>query len=507
MMVLPESTAGVALAMLIEGLADASAFRQTLVSGISIDSRKTRPGDLFLACHGTQTSGVHYIREAINAGAVAVAVESDAAASGFIDEVPLIPVNSLRNKAGVIASRFYGHPSGKMNVIGITGTNGKTSVSCFIAQALAGHWKRHVGLIGTLGYGPYTHLVSGTNTTPDPVVLQQTLAELVDKETDTVIMEVTSIGLDQGRVAGVDFNIAILTNLTIDHLDYHGDMHTYAEAKKQLFTSHGIRHAIINTDDEYGSRLCSELKDSVSIISYGLVGKLPAADAGGPGLSAVLAVVDETQGGLTLDIASPWGRGRLRTRIGGRHNAYNMLASLAALCLLEIPFDQALTELSRVTPVPGRLERFGGDGRAEVFVDYAHTPDALEHVLRFLKGNCSGKLICVFGCGGNRDRGKRAQMGAIAASHADRIIVTSDNPRYEDPAVIIEDILAGISNRGTVQVQADREQAITTAVRSAAAGDVVLIAGKGHETYQEIAGQRYPFSDRQLVRNLLEAGV
>ena len=504
MMALLETTDGVPLAMLLEGLADCSAYGQVRVGGISIDSRKTRHGDLFLACHGTNTSGVHYIRKAIDAGAAAVAAESDAGTAVFTDEVPVIPVDGLRNKAGVIAARFYGHPSAGMNVIGITGTNGKTSVSCFIAQALAGYSGRNVGLIGTLGYGPYSKLVSGLNTTPDPVVLQQTLADLLHEGTDTVIMEVTSIGLDQGRVAGVDFNMGVLTNLTVDHLDYHGDMHTYAGAKKQLFTSHGIRHAIINTDDEYGARLCSELGGEVPIISYGLVDELPATQAG-PAPSAVLAVVDETQAGLSLDITSPWGRGKLTAGISGRYNAYNLLASLAVLCLLEIPFEQALKQLSMLTPVPGRLEKFGGNGRPEVFVDYAHTPDALDHVLQFLKEDCSGKLICVFGCGGNRDRSKRAPMGTIAETYADRVIVTSDNPRFEAPALIIEDILAGISNKEDVQVVEDRTQAITTAMNSAAAGDIVLIAGKGHETYQEIAGQRIPFSDRQLVRSLLEA--
>ena len=504
MMALLESTDGIPLATLLEGLADCSAYTDIRISGVCIDSRKTGQGDLFLACHGTKTSGVHYMREAIDAGAVAVAIESDAGAIVFNDEVPVIPVSGLRNKAGIIAARFYGNPSARLNVIGITGTNGKTSVSCFIAQSLAGFSGRNVGLIGTLGYGPYSQLVSGINTTPDPVVLQQTLADLLHEGTDTVIMEVTSIGLDQGRVAGVDFNMGVLTNLTADHLDYHGDMHTYAEAKKQLFTSHGISHAIINTDDEYGMRLCSELGSDVPIIRYALVNELPAAQAGSA-QSAVLAVVDETQTGLSLAIASPWGQGKLTTGISGRYNAYNLLASLAVLCLLEIPFEQAMQQLSQLTPVPGRLEKFGGNGKPEVFVDYAHTPDALDHVLRFLKEDCSGKLICVFGCGGNRDRSKRAPMGTIAETYADQVIVTSDNPRFEDPALIIEDILAGISNREAVQVLADRNQAITTAVRTAAAGDVVLIAGKGHETYQEVAGQRYPFSDRQLVRNLLGA--
>lgn len=507
MMALTDSTDGVPLTRLFEGLADCSSCSRTRVSGLSLDSRRTRPGDLFLACHGTNTSGIYYIREAINAGAIAVAAEADAGTAILTNEVPVIPVNNLRNNAGIIAARFFDHPSAKMNVVGITGTNGKTSVSWFIAQCLSGDLKNNVGLIGTLGYGPYAQLTSGLNTTPDPVVLQQTLDEFYRKGIDTVIMEVTSIGLDQGRVAGVDFNIGLLTNLTIDHLDYHGDMHTYAEAKKQLFTSHALGHAIINIDDEYGGRLASDLSSEVDVTRYGLVDKFPAAACDDPGPNTVVAAVDETQDGLCLNIRSPWGWGELNVAISGRYNAYNLLASLAALCLLEISFDQALMQLSRITPVPGRLERFGGNNQPVVYVDYAHTPDALEHVLQYLKGTNSGKLLCVFGCGGNRDRTKRARMGAIAEVYADQVILTSDNPRHENPEAIIKEILDGFTRTESVQIQPDRTRAITTAVLSATAGDTILIAGKGHETYQEIAGQRIPFSDRQLVRNLLGTGA
>ena len=506
-MAMIDTTEGVPLARLFEGLADCSSCSQTRVRGISINSRKTRPGDLFLACHGTKTSGVHYIREAINAGAIAVAAEADAGAALFTNEIPVVPVYGLRNNAGIITARFYDHPSAKMNVVGITGTNGKTSVSCFIAQVLSDDSNHKVGLIGTLGYGPYARLISGSNTTPDPVVLQQTLAEFFRKGIDTVIMEVTSIGLDQGRVAGVDFNIGILTNLTTDHLDYHGDMHTYAEAKKQLFTSHDLSHAIINIDDDYGRKLCSELGNSVAIIGYGLVGSLSATTGKAPESSDVLATFEETQKGMTLDIKSPWGRGELNAGISGRYNAYNLLASLAALCLMDMPFEQVIEQLSRITPVPGRLEKFGGNGNPLVYVDYAHTPDALEHVLKFLKGKCSGRLVCVFGCGGNRDRSKRPEMGAIAEAYADQVILTSDNPRDEEPEVIINEILAGITDKGRVRMQPDRNEAITTAIQSTASGDTVLVAGKGHETYQEIAGHRYPFSDRQLVRKLVGTGA
>lgn len=500
------STNGVALNMLLEGMADIPAADATRVSGLSMDSRRTRPGDLFLACHGTRTSGTHYLQAAVDAGAAVIAAEADADAAESVGGVPVIAVNDLRHKAGVIAARFYGHPSERMNVVGITGTNGKTSVASFIAQALSAVAGHKAGLIGTLGYGPYTDLVPGPNTTPDPVTVQQTLAEFVQQGMDTAIMEVTSIGLDQGRVIGVDFNLGILTNLTVDHLDYHGDMQTYAEAKKQLFTSHGIRHAIINLDDAYGRRLAGEFAGQVAVTGYGLVDRFPGnAEAGAA--QAVVAVVDEDDRGMTLAVKSPWGEAQLNTALSGRYNAHNLLAGLAALCLLDIPFEQAVAQLSRVTPVPGRLERFGGRGQPAVYVDYAHTPDALQHVLNYLRAGCAGKLVCVFGCGGDRDKTKRATMGAIAEDCADLVILTNDNPRFEDPVAIIQDILAGVGDPGSVQIQADRSTAITSAIQAASPGDIVLIAGKGHETYQEIAGRRYPFSDRQLVRNLLGSGA
>jgi len=502
MMALIKPTDGVSLATLLEGLADCLSFGEIRVSGISLDSRETKPGDLFIACHGTNTSGVHFIREAINAGAIAIVAEEDAGETGLASDIPILNVRDLRHKAGIIAARFYGNPSARMRVVGITGTNGKTSISYFIAQGLTGTGKHNVGLVGTLGYGSYPQLTAGINTTPDPVVLQRTLSGLCQQGIDTVIMEVTSIGLDQGRVAGVDFDIGILTNLTVDHLDYHGDMHTYANAKKLLFTSHGIRNAIINLDDEYGARLCEELKDEVAVTGYGLVQEFHS-DGGMPRPNDVLATVDESRDGMTLDIKSPWGSGCLSTGMSGKYNAYNLLASLAVLCLMGISFELAIERLSRLTPVPGRLEKFGGNGKPLVYVDYAHTPDALDHVLRYLRGRCSGKLICVFGCGGNRDRSKRAKMGAISETHADRVILTNDNPRYEEPMDIIKEIISGISNTESVQIQPDRNMAITSAINSASADDIVVIAGKGHETYQEIAGQRLPFSDRQLVRNLL----
>lgn len=502
-MAMSESTNGISLADLLQGLADSYLREETRVTGICMDSRKVHSSDLFLACHGKKTSGINYIREAINAGAIAIAVEANIGEEVFTNDIPVIKINELSAKVGIIADRFYGHPSKNMNIIGITGTNGKTSVSYFIAQALSRSSVKKVGLIGTLGSGPFAQLRSGLNTTPDPVFVHRTLADFNQQGIDTVIMEVSSHGLDQGRVNGVDFNIGIFTNLSNDHLDYHKDMVAYAAAKKKLFTSHGIKHAIINIDDEYGRKLYEEIGDSIPVIGYGLVDLFPADD--NQYLSTMLATVDESDYGMMLQIKSPWGEGSLSVPINGSYNAYNLLASLAALCLIGMNFEYASEQLALLSPVPGRLEKFGGMDKPEIYVDYAHTPDALKKVLITLKRKKPGKLVCIFGCGGNRDKTKRALMGAIAEAYADEVIITNDNPRDEQPDSIIEDILTGIVKQGSVLIETDRDKAITNAILSAGADDIVLIAGKGHETYQEIAGKRYPFSDRQLVRKLLEA--
>lgn len=493
MMALNESTFGIPLETLLEGFAECPSVDDRKVTGLSMDSRNIGHGYLFLACHGANTSGVQYIGKAIKAGAIAVAAEADSQTEAFNGKVPVIAVKNLKEKAGEIASRFYGHPSSKMKVIGVTGTNGKTSVTNFIVQGLTIREKNKTGLIGTLGSGIYPHLDNGINTTPDPVLLQHILADFYQHGIETVAMEVSSHGLDQGRVKGVDFNIGVFTNLSMDHLDYHGNMDSYADAKKRYFIDYGIDNAVINIDDEYGLELSKEIGNSVPVITYGL--QQPCD---------VTARVSESEHGMTLDIRSPWGEGRLQVSITGGYNACNLLAVVAVLNLLGIPFQETLQMLSPLAPVPGRMEKFGGSGRALVYVDYAHTPDALEKVLTLVKNMEPGKLVCVFGCGGDRDRTKRALMGAIAESFADEVILTNDNPRGEDPASIIRDILSGFKSRDAVMIEPDRASAIRAAIKSAGAGDIVLVAGKGHETYQEIAGVRLPFSDQQAVRNLLE---
>ena len=497
-----QTTSGYKLNSLLDGLTNYPVPPQLEVTGLNNDSRNITPGDLFLACKGQHTDGILFIEDAVRAGAAAVLVETGEETA--CAELPVIPVTDLRIKTGIIASRFFGNPSTGIEVVGVTGTNGKTTVSFAAAAVLNAVAKGSCGLIGTLGYGQDGRLSEVVNTTPDAIRLQQILFEMKSKSVRTVVMEVSSHGLDQGRTSGIEFHSAVFTNLTEEHLDYHGDMAAYAAAKKQLFLAPGLKHAVINVDDPYGMQLAGEIGGRLQVITYGL--SESAGISHGTGTEFISgAIIKSSLDGLSLDVRSPWGEGRVDISAGGKFNAYNLLASLAVVHLLGVPFERALAELPGVFPIPGRIETFHGD-HFTVVVDYAHTPDALENVLRSLREICTGRLVCVFGCGGDRDRGKRPRMGEIAGRYADRIILTNDNPRSEQPESIINDILAGISRRENVTVQSDRAQAITSAIGEALPDDVILIAGKGHETWQEIGRHRYPFNDRQLVRTLLGGG-
>ena len=496
MMALRHDIRGIRLSQLLQGIAPLNSEDDRQIHGICSDSRRVNAGDLFLAFPGARTSGARYVRDAIAKGAAAVVADFGDSPADERFGLPVIPVQGLAQKAGVIAARFHGEPTNDIRLVGVTGTNGKTSVSHYIAAALG---PDRSGLIGTLGYGKPGALATGLLTTPDAVTLQQLLAGMRDQGLHTVAMEVSSHALRQGRVAGARFDIAVLTNLTRDHLDFHPDMRDYGAAKRLLFESPGLRHAVLNLDDDFGLELKAALSGRVPVTGYELVTRIGDADAG----AVSGAVVEEGIGRLAMEIRSPWGRGRIDCGLTGRFNASNLLAAFAVLCLLDVPFERALSQLGKSAPVPGRMECFAKAGAPHVIVDYAHTPDALAQALATLRGKCSGRVICVFGCGGDRDPGKRPEMGAAAEAAADHVWVTSDNPRSEDPQRIIRDILAGMQKRVPVSVEADRTSAITGAIRSAVPGDVVLVAGKGHETYQEIGGVRYPFSDRQLVRTLL----
>lgn len=490
------SSTGVSLQELLQGLTQPLPGPKLRITGLGLDSRSIRPGEAFLAVKGSSDDGSRYARDAVARGAAVILLEEGLDCPDDLN-VPVIPVRNLRARAGLIAARFHGEPSTRLNVVGITGTNGKTSVSHFVAQVLNEERHGRVGCIGTLGYGIYPELDPALNTTPDAVTLQRLLAGFADAHADCVVMEVSSHALEQGRVKGVGFDIAVFTNLSHEHLDFHVDMNGYYGAKRKLFLAPGLATAVINADDDFGRSLMEELAGRVRVLGYGV-----AENGSSNPISARLLRRDA--GGLELDIHSPWGAGRLSSTLIGRFNAGNLLAALAVLCLLDMPFERAIEGLTRVRPVPGRMEAFGDPDGPAVIVDYAHTPDALEQVLLTLKGLCKGRLVCVFGCGGDRDSAKRPQMGRVAEQYADRIILTSDNPRGENPQAIIDDIAAGIETGADTMIDEDRAGAITIAIRTARPDDIVLIAGKGHETYQEIAGRRYPFSDRQLVRNLLE---
>ncbi len=499
-----------ALRMLLEGYVHVDAASDREIRGLSMDSRKTRPGDLFLACAGQSQRGHDFIAAAIQAGAVAVAYEKDGeAAPPLFEDVPLFGVADLSQRVGIIAERFYGNPTRKLFVAGVTGTNGKTSCSHFLAQAL--NENAPCGVIGTLGNGLSGQLEVGTHTTPDAISLHALLADMLEKDAASVAMEVSSHGLDQGRVNGVKFDLAIFTNLSRDHLDYHGDMASYARAKRRLFEMPGLRYAVINADDPFGVELLQSMPSSVKTISYSLSGQ-GKGDEGGIPSRYVAANMNRVQGtvlhpyinGMEMHVVTPWGEGRFPSQLLGRFNASNLLAVLAALVLSGIDFRDALHKISRIRPVPGRMECFdGGTGKPLVVVDYAHSPDALRQALEALREHCAGALWVVFGCGGNRDRGKRPLMGEVAQRYADHVVLTDDNPRHEDADGIIAEIAAGLHEPSHMHVQRDRARAIAHALNQAKEGDVVLVAGKGHEDYQIIGDEKRPFSDSAQVRALL----
>lgn len=492
------------LSDLLAGLAQVEARADRSVLGLSLDSRKTRPGDLFLACEGAQANGADFIAEALKAGAVAIACDSSslqAAPHARRGGAPLFGIENLRQQLGVIAARFYDHPARDMLVTGVTGTNGKTTVASLLAGVLHDVPARApCGLIGTLGYGLYGKTRPGAHTTPDALTLQGLLAEFRAQRVRSVVMEASSHGLEQGRVNAVPFHTAIFTNLSRDHLDYHSDMTAYAAAKRRLFFMPGLRYAVINGDDEYGRALLKSLPAGLHTLSYGL----QAAPQGLPHVRGNITRMDPH--GLALEVNTPWGAGTLESMLFGKFNASNLLGALAALLLMDMPLDEALTRLARAKTVPGRMERFSGAVHQPVLVvDYAHTPDALRQALTDLRAHLGNeaKLWCVFGCGGERDRGKRPLMGAVAEQYADYLVVTDDNPRNEDAVSIIADILSGMSNPDGAYIQRDRAQAIAFATQHAAQHDVVLIAGKGHEEYQIMGARKLPFSDRREARRLL----
>ncbi|HSW13699.1 MAG TPA: UDP-N-acetylmuramoyl-L-alanyl-D-glutamate--2,6-diaminopimelate ligase [Solimonas sp.] len=483
------------LQALLAGLADAP---DAEISGVEMDSRRVSHGDLFLACQGQGSHGLVYAEQALEQGAAAIAWEPAQGWVAPMAAVPVIAVEQLSRQAGEIAARYYGHPTRHLFTVGITGTDGKTSTAHLVAQALE-RLGRPCTYVGTLGTGRIGHIATGDHTTPDPISLQRVLAHQRELGVEACAMEVSSHALDQARVAGIEFDVAVLTNISRDHLDYHGTVEHYAAAKRRLFERGGLRAVVLNRDDARGAAWADELEGQHAVTRYGLDGEQPTQGAYVIGRGLRLH-----ERGIELQVDSSWGSATLHSRLLGRFNACNLLAALAAVLHAGFTLEQAVAALAEAVTVPGRMEAFrGAASPALVVVDYAHTPGALAAALAAARAHTPGTLWCVFGCGGDRDRGKRPLMGAAAAAHADRVIVTDDNPRSEDPAAIIAEIRAGMPAENNIRVIHSRTEAIGAAVREAGAGDTVLVAGKGHEDYQIYGAERRHYSDRAHVAQIL----
>ncbi|MCB1706794.1 MAG: UDP-N-acetylmuramoyl-L-alanyl-D-glutamate--2,6-diaminopimelate ligase [Halioglobus sp.] len=462
-----------------------------VIRGMQLDSRKVAPGDLFVALPGDTHDGRQFIEQAVANGAAAVVAEAPVA--GFVEAipVPLIEVPELHFEAGLLAARFYRKPSHSMHVMGVTGTNGKTTTSRIIAQLVRALGRR-CGVIGTLGATLADEVTAAENTTPDALSLQRQLAQWLAQEVRAVSMEVSSHALEQGRVNGVEFATAMFTNLSHDHLDYHGSMEAYGRAKLRLFATEGLRHAVINADDPFADSVRAAVAAGAQVVTYSARGN--AAD--------VRVVKARFQAdGVHAELHSPWGVADFFSPLPGDFNLANLAAAIAALVLAGEELSPVLEAVAHLQPVPGRMALVPNALGFQVVVDYAHTPHALEQVLQALRPHVDGKLVTVFGCGGDRDREKRQLMGRVACTLSDRVVVTSDNPRSEEPLQIMREIEAGCT--GEYSLVADRAEAIASAVAAARPGDCVVIAGKGHEDYQLVDGARMPFSDEAHARAAL----
>jgi len=452
------------------------------VVGVTDDSREVAPGDLFLAVAGARSDGHDFAAAAAERGAAAVLAERAIAGLG----VPVVVVPDLKRLRSAIAGRVLGDPGGQLYCVGVTGTNGKTSVAFYLAE-LATRLGHATGYLGTIGWGCTTELEPALLTTDSAVNTQKRLKTLVERGFEWVAMEVSSHALDQHRVEAVGFDVGVFTNLSRDHLDYHDSFEAYGAAKARLFED--VNVAVVNTDDPFGQRLARGLRVP-TLITYGRDGDVR------------WRALELDARGVRGRWETPWGNTEFELPLVGEFAVANVSAVVAVLCQAGLVLADVAALAARIAPVPGRLEFFPGAPSA--VVDYAHTPAALETVLTALRPHVAGRLVCLVGCGGDRDRGKRPLMAAAAETGADEVWLTSDNPRGEDPAAILADMRSGLSGRVPVHEQADRARAIEAALTSAAPADLVLVAGKGHEDYQEVGGQRLPFSDRAIVRALVQ---
>ena len=472
-------------------------------SALCADSRAVHAGDVFVAYPGHRSDGRRFIPDALRAGAGAVLWEREGFSWHAEWIAPNIPVEGLQPLSGHLAHLVYGRPSENLDLIGVTGTNGKTSVSQWIAQAMARHGRK-CGIIGTLGNGFPGALIDSPNTTPDGIALHAQLARFVAAGAQAAAMEVSSIGLEQGRTDGARFEVAVFTNLTRDHLDYHGTMEAYAAAKARLFEVPDLRAAVINLDDAFGKAQAQRLlARGCKLYGYTLNADLVAPH----GVHLLRANgIDDSGAGVRFELDCDGATVAVQAGLVGSFNVSNLLAVIGALIAVGVEFEQAAELAACLVPPPGRMQPVGGTGEPLVIIDYAHSPDALEKVILALRPTAlarGGRIVCVFGCGGDRDAGKRALMGAVASRLADSLVVTSDNPRGEDPQAIIAAVMAETAAHALAIV--DRAEAIRQTIERADARDVLLIAGKGHELYQEAGGVRHPFSDVAHAQAALDA--
>lgn len=482
--------------------------RDIRINALVQDNRKARSGNLFIAHQGFNTHGLLYAQDAVDKGVSVVLWDGDVEGRDEIlnliaSKVTCIHCENLKFKVGAIASRFYDQPSLSLNVIGVTGTDGKTSIAHFLAQCLDAY-DVHCGVLGTLGNGFVNDLHPTGMTTADALLVQKTLSDIHHAGARHVVMEVSSHGLDQGRVSGVAFTTAVFSNLGSDHLDYHGTTDAYGAAKKRLFYTPGLGAAVINLDDEFGRALAREVRDQVCVWGYSQQADISAYQDCADYFVHALDI-EPFELGYHLRVKTPKGAGHFDIPLLGRFNVSNALAVLATLLVSHFSFDKAATSLSSMHPVDGRVQIIAEPDKPVVVVDYAHTEQGLRAVCQSMREHFQGNMWCVFGCGGDRDRGKRPLMAKVAEQYADRIIVTTDNPRHEDPQAIISEIMAGFSSTDNVEAVLDRRQAIDIAISNAQPGDVVLLAGKGHETSQIVEDIHIAFDDRRVARECLAA--
>lgn len=492
---------GVPLGRLLTGFAEAGASAGLQVTGLSLDSRKVRPGDLFCAIAGHQGHGLQYLNEVVSRGACAILYDPLGGGRELVrgcDRIPSLSVESLHHKVGFIADRFFLKPSDGLDVIAITGTNGKTSCSHFLAYALAGGGQA-AAVIGTLGWGRPGELQPCLQTTPDAIEIHAMLANLKRDGITSVALEASSHGLVQGRLNGVRVHSALYTNITRDHLDYHGTLDAYVEAKLALLDFPDLQSVVFNADDDRASLVVTRARKEIQMIGFSRSG------APHPAVPTVYASrVEQSPEGLRIEVRHAGLVAEVHAPVFGDYNAENLLGTLAVLLGMGYGLNESVERLAMIRPVPGRMEHVRSADGVTAVVDYAHTPDALDRVLQSLRGHCASNLWVVFGCGGERDRGKRPLMGRVAERWADRVIVTDDNPRHEDGDAIVADILAGC-RADTVVVERDRRQAVEWTIEQAKPGDVVVVAGKGHERVQDLGTAKIPFDDREVVREALQA--